>query len=99
MSAWPEKASARYELLDPTPAPVNKSRRFMGIMQALGGFVPLATRPAWELQVRERTTGRIVYSTTTRNGVSLSAWQETLSKDLASLTRNEFDREYGIDQP
>ena len=93
------RAADRYELVGPIDVPLKRTQLLGGILQAIHGTPPLGARPTTAFEIRERATGRVVYRTTTRNEISLEAWQETLSSDLENLTVQAFDDKWGVASP
>ena len=47
-------------------------------------------------EVRDRQSGEVVYSATTQSDLSLEAWHDSLTSDLAELTPEEFDKKHGL---
>lgn len=91
-----DKASEAYELVGPIELGVPARRKLIGVLEVLRGLAPLAARSQVEYQVVDRTSGRVVYRATTRNAVSEQAWHETLAHDLHTLSKVDFDTEWGI---
>ena len=92
-------ASGAYELIGPVEVQTSSRRKWIGALEAIGGRTPFAARPEVEFHVVDRRSGRIVYRASTRNAVSKQAWHEQLAQDLRTLSKSEFDREWGIKGP
>ncbi len=90
-----DRASGAYDLVGPLDVQTSSRRKWMDALQIIGGHAPSASEV--EFQVVDRESGRVVYRATTRNALSEQAWQEKLTQDLQTLSKAEFDREWGIE--
>jgi hypothetical protein len=86
-----DRASDRYEQCDPKPIHESWFRVVVDVLLSKGSVDAAVVH-----QIKDRHDGQIVYEVNTYSAIPFQAAQESIARDIASLTVDEFKSEYGI---